>query len=282
MKKILFLIQRFLKIFFSFKPNTRFFSIIFQINPKLWILSSEIRWNCQWTDNCTDNRRHQGWSYRRFVIGSVRYGPMVRNWYLIRLFGSVGGSNTWYEVIWFGTWYENLVRSYLVRSEIGDFSVPIWYDPLIWFDTDFFRQYIFDLKNIFIIKKQFPIGNPDRTDFGPTYSVRYWFAPKFSRKRFLNSKPENFDKIINDRTGPTSDQLIWFVIGSVRGFSAILTDTKKWRYRLELVGIWMMFGKGSFNSTLVLERINYFERISRFILMRNLQFLLTPMQKVWS
>ena len=118
---------------------------------------------------------------------------MVRNWYVVRLFGtnlfgSVRGTKFGTIFLWFGTWFENLVRCYLVRFEIGDFSVPIWYELLIWFGTDFFRPNFFDLKNILTLQKLGPIEHPDRTDFGPTYSVRNWFGPEFFNKIFSNAK----------------------------------------------------------------------------------------------
>ena len=111
---------------------------------------------------------------------------MVRNWYVVRLFGtklfgSVRGTKFGTKFIWFGTWFENLVRCYLVRFEIGDFSVPIWYELLIWFGTDFFRPHFFDLKNVLTLQK-----------------------------KYVRS---------GTRTEPISDRLIWFVIGSVRNFS---------------------------------------------------------------
>ena len=96
-----------------------------------------------------------------------------------KLFGPVRGPKIWSEVIWSGPWSEELVRTYLVRSEVRDFYGPIWSELLIWSGPELFSNILSGLKKRITFKKKILAENPDQTDFGPTYLVRNWSGTDF-------------------------------------------------------------------------------------------------------
>ena len=110
------------------------------------------------------------------------------NWY--------GGTRFWYDIIWFGTWYEILVRNSVVRFVFG-LLVRDFRTGTKWFGSVRIFQKIVFFSN--------------RTVYEPTYLVRNRFGPIFRKNYFY---------FLNQfRTGPITYQISWFVIGSVRKIS---------------------------------------------------------------